>query len=578
MEYIPKYPIDHIYYHIISNSKKINKNNSEISYKPELDRIVNEFICKDKPYNVGESSDEDKPYNVGESSDEDKPYNVGESSSEDKPYNVGESSSEDKPYNVGESSSEDKVMNKLYNDLYSEIYLAGSMSILRTDIVTRGQMGSVCKNLVLLRKSINNEYYDEALIILDKLKCYPFNPKYIEFYKNTIDLLQNKYVNCDLLIELLEELSGFLNPIPFSYAKLSYYLILISNLLKLRKSPYYKEYYPKIIGYYEKNFNDEPSKIDKSSLEKENKHVDGSSNEDEPRKVARLSIEDESPKVGESSNENKPIDRSSNKDEPIDRSSKKNEIENKYSKYNYHNVGYLVFFFIIKKFYYIAKYFDESKIDLKCMHLLKCNECLHEILSLSFDIFILEKSILIHDKFKQYHKIIDLFLKYKSTIIDETKNAFVPKLYALLLNAMLVTHNVHLMTDIINVVKEMGVRKIPVSYSQKDRDNIVKEMTENYKTINSILKNVKRSRDLILGIGMKIIEVDNFNSHPKLFKDFENKSSCLFCHQNLVRGMTMIECVNCEKYIGHLTCVDNYLLYLTSLNEKPMCVSCRHKY
>jgi hypothetical protein len=144
---------------------------------------------------------------------------------------------------------------------------------------------------------------------------------------------------------------------------------------------------------------------------------------------------------------------------------------------------------------------------------------------------------------------------------------------------MVITHNVHLMRDITNVVKEMEVRKIPMDYSQKDRDIIVKDMTENYKTINEILAKLKKYQDFILGIGMKIIEVKNLDSHPKLFKDPENKPMCLFCHENLILpGVLMIECKKCEKYIGHFTCVYDHLFYLTSTNQKPMCVSCRHQY
>jgi hypothetical protein len=616
LAHVPKFPIEHIYYHIISNINKISKYNSDMSYKPELDRIVNEVICKNKSYNVGGSSSEDKP------------YAVGKSSLDDKPYVVGGSSSEDKPYAVGKSSLEDTVMKKLYNDLYNEFSLLGIMPILSTEtdlklfpVLVRetivryvnvvsaetastsvpvvsaetastsvpvvsaetastsvpvvsaetastsvpvvsaetASRFSVRKNIILMRNSIMNGYPEKALILLNKLKCYPFNPKYIEFYKNTIDLLQNKYVDCDLLIALLEQLLNFLNPLPSIHVKISFYLILISSLFRMRTSPRYKEYYSKIIGYYEKNFNDDTLKIDNPSIG--NKRVSESSNE--PPKVGRsLHAEDETHKVARLSIDGE--------------SSKENDLNNKYNEYVSKTS---LIFYKIKEIYYRIKYYEESDLTSKKKWLLKNYDVVESILSFSFNIFVVERLVVIYDEWEQYQKIIDLFLRYKSKIIEETKKSImVPRLYARLLNAMVITHNIQLMIDIINVMKEMEARTIPVNCSHEDKDMLVKTMAENYKTINTILTNVKKSRNLIVGLGMNIIGVNNLNSNPKVFKDDDNKAMCLFCHENLVPGIAVIECTKCEKYTGHMTCVYRHLLYLTSVNKKPMCVSCRHQY
>ena len=158
--------------------------------------------------------------------------------------------------------------------------------------------------------------------------------------------------------------------------------------------------------------------------------------------------------------------------------------------------------------------------------------------------------------------ICSLYNQYKKILIEKTTRSKLSMiLFNVVIPSLIYTHEIE------------STRELNDNLSVIPHYNPV--MVSNYEKIKMMLDNLEKSKNFILSAGFNVIDEYDYKEDPKGLKNEENKIVCPICYESIEKEkITVIECVKCNKYIGHLTCVSKYLK-----SKKPIsCIICRHKY
>lgn len=98
------------------------------------------------------------------------------------------------------------------------------------------------------------------------------------------------------------------------------------------------------------------------------------------------------------------------------------------------------------------------------------------------------------------------------------------------------------------------------------------ETLEDYNTINKIKKIITNKIMTIKSYNLKII--NNIIDKKGLY-DENNEIVCSICYDEVNNNdISLVECNNCNKYIGHILCIYKWIEQQKLLNKNPSCHIC----
>jgi DNA-directed RNA polymerase subunit RPC12/RpoP len=226
-----------------------------------------------------------------------------------------------------------------------------------------------------------------------------------------------------------------------------------------------------------------------------------------------------------------------------------------------------------KSTYYYIKYFYEDDKELKKVYLCKSVAYKEKMIDKKFTLGSVTVLAKHYYNLKEHHQIIELYKKHKKKINDRKNiSSYALELYLELYNlitlSMIFTHNIQLVEE---TVVALDLENLPLLNTN--------DVTKTIQSIHNTINMVNLIQMQIRIKGMALIEEYDLESNTKMLKDSENRSMCLICLENIERSrITIVECINCNKYISHVLCMYNYILHQLETDQLIKCPYCRHKY
>ncbi len=127
----------------------------------------------------------------------------------------------------------------------------------------------------------------------------------------------------------------------------------------------------------------------------------------------------------------------------------------------------------------------------------------------------------------------------------------------------------------IKLLKEL---RTSIVYDENNSSNLIKKEFSLHK---KIIQNFNNTDYIIKTIGFNIVDsCDVSCDNPKCMRNEDDKIVCPICYDTIEDNkITMIECLKCNKYIGHYMCVQKYIkTKITEHKQEIHCISCREPY
>ena len=170
--------------------------------------------------------------------------------------------------------------------------------------------------------------------------------------------------------------------------------------------------------------------------------------------------------------------------------------------------------------------------------------------------------IILYSNMKNYKKAIEYYDMYKDCLLDKLKdNSVYVKVYAIIIKCYIHTHQIQNIDDLYLLLKNIEFNK----YFYKEKQ-MIEFYTKLIKDMNYLVSHKRYNFNLIYNY-------DLINDE-KCIRDCDNKIMCMICLENIEQDkITLIECNKCNKYIGHILCVFNYITHNKGRNIK--CFNCQ---
>ena len=170
--------------------------------------------------------------------------------------------------------------------------------------------------------------------------------------------------------------------------------------------------------------------------------------------------------------------------------------------------------------------------------------------------------IILYFASNNYNKVIEYYEKYKYFMIDRYKNEpIVIRLYCIVINSYVYTHKIQNINDLYDLTNQLEYNEI--------FKNSFEWIEQTKKTINFMYNIVSCPK-----FNFSIIENYDLISDSKCLRDNNNKIICTICLENVEQDkITLIQCNKCDKYIGHIYCIYNYICHKNGNNVK--CLNCQ---
>lgn len=98
-----------------------------------------------------------------------------------------------------------------------------------------------------------------------------------------------------------------------------------------------------------------------------------------------------------------------------------------------------------------------------------------------------------------------------------------------------------------------------------------------FDAVKDVIERIKYSYDILSHYGFNIIEDYDYKSDINCLKDEEDKIICPICYDEIDQEkITVVQCVSCKKYIGHIACIVK--LIISARNDNVLCPMCRYHY
>jgi hypothetical protein len=148
-----------------------------------------------------------------------------------------------------------------------------------------------------------------------------------------------------------------------------------------------------------------------------------------------------------------------------------------------------------------------------------------------------------------YNKVLEYYDKYKEFFIDRYKNeAIVIKVYCIVIESYINTHKIQSVNDLYSIINQIDYNEI---------------FKHSFEWINKTKKRLIFMKNIISTplLNYNIIENYDLVSDTKCLRDTDNKIICPICLENVEQDkITLIECNKCNKYVGHMLCVYNFII------------------
>jgi hypothetical protein len=196
----------------------------------------------------------------------------------------------------------------------------------------------------------------------------------------------------------------------------------------------------------------------------------------------------------------------------------------------------------------------------KCIEAIEMRE--HSAVNGLLDLFTLYYYI------KNYKRVCELYNANKKYLIEKTTgNRLSAVMYHIVIPSLIITHEIQSIGELESIIDVI------------DEDNPIikgdyKKSTDNIKGAIQALKNREQ---LILSAGFNVINDYDYHTDPKGLKNEDDKIVCPICYDSIEKDkVTVIECVGCHKYIGHLICVSDYIISCMKERKTAKCLLCRN--
>ena len=170
--------------------------------------------------------------------------------------------------------------------------------------------------------------------------------------------------------------------------------------------------------------------------------------------------------------------------------------------------------------------------------------------------------IIIYYNNKKYEKALEHYKIYKDLLLEKLKtSSILIKLYNILIGSYINTHQIQNIDDLYLLINNLEYNE----YLKNDFTNIDKFKIL-IETMNKVLSYPKFNFNLIHNYDLILDE--------KCLRDSDNKIMCLICLENIeIPKITLVQCKKCNKYIGHMLCIYNYICNKKGINVK--CINCQ---
>lgn len=174
-----------------------------------------------------------------------------------------------------------------------------------------------------------------------------------------------------------------------------------------------------------------------------------------------------------------------------------------------------------------------------------------------------------------YLKITDFYFRYKDFFHYRLENNnLLIRMYCVVVISFIKTNQVQTINELEQFLNFSEIMKNVVN------NEYYKQEIKLYHDIKQSITALERRKILIESIGFKIIENYDYKLDENGLKDGDDKIVCPVCYDAIERDkITVIQCISCKKYIGHIYCISEHILQNIKKNKRTVdCVNCRHKY
>lgn len=173
---------------------------------------------------------------------------------------------------------------------------------------------------------------------------------------------------------------------------------------------------------------------------------------------------------------------------------------------------------------------------------------------------------------REYQKIINFYNQYKDFLHNTLKKSNLMIIfYSCIGTAFIKTNQVQTINELNELLNFNDIKNI---VDNKYYENEIKY----YILIQKYIVILEKYRKLILNIGFNIIENYDYKQDANGLKDEDDKMICPICYDTIEQDkITVIQCVKCNRYIGHILCLGEYINQQV-IKGKVKCIICRHEY
>lgn len=149
-----------------------------------------------------------------------------------------------------------------------------------------------------------------------------------------------------------------------------------------------------------------------------------------------------------------------------------------------------------------------------------------------------------YSNLKEYEQYYQLYCKYEEYIFKHAKHPWFNSILSLHVKYISETNNL----DSLNMIEKY--------YNQ---DEII---TPNYIKYNlsSFIHRLNETKEYIKSLNYEIIDNYNLSEDKNCLRDSNGDVICIICLEKIIRqNIILITCETCKKYIGHFTCIADWL-------------------
>ena len=163
---------------------------------------------------------------------------------------------------------------------------------------------------------------------------------------------------------------------------------------------------------------------------------------------------------------------------------------------------------------------------------------------------------------KNYNKVLQYYEMYKNILLFNFRNnSVIIKLLLIIIECYIYTHQIQNVSDLHDLIKNIKYN----DYLKKEI-KFIDEFKKKIIHMNIVLTQPKFNFNLIYNYDLLLDE--------KCLRDSDNKIMCLICLENIEQlKITLVQCNKCNKYIGHMLCIYNYICNKKGINIK--CINCQ---